>query len=242
MALAGVGAGAYFAWAPSSGSAADTPYRLAAVDRGTITASVRATGTLNPVTTVLVGSQLSGQVVEILADYNSPVKAGQVVARLYSRADPLAPRRRACRSRAGQGRPRNAKAHRSTSRAPCSSAPTPRAWTFRRSAIARRRSSPRRSAISTGRPNSPRALSARRTPSIRPGRRKRSRKPPSPLREAQIASNKAEIIGLKADIALAEAQVASAKAMILQREAKLKDIEIDLASAPISTRRSTASS
>jgi HlyD family secretion protein len=45
---------------------------------------VRATGTLNPVTTVLVGSQLSGQVVEILADYNSPVKAGQILARLYS--------------------------------------------------------------------------------------------------------------------------------------------------------------
>ncbi len=38
--------------------------------------------TLTPVTTVLVGSQLSGQIVEILADYNSVVKAGQVVARL----------------------------------------------------------------------------------------------------------------------------------------------------------------
>ena len=45
---------------------------------------MRATGTLNPITTVVVGSQLSGQVVEILADYNSPVKAGQVVARLYA--------------------------------------------------------------------------------------------------------------------------------------------------------------
>ena len=36
------------------------------------------------VTTVLVGSQLSGQIVELLADYNSQVKAGQVVARLQS--------------------------------------------------------------------------------------------------------------------------------------------------------------
>src|SRR5215207_2459098 len=76
------GAIGFFAWAPTGGSAADAPYRLASVDRGAITASVRATGTLNPITTVVVGSQLSGQVVEILADYNSPVKAGQVVARL----------------------------------------------------------------------------------------------------------------------------------------------------------------
>ena len=71
-------------WTPTGGNASDQAYRLAAVDRGPITASVRATGTLNPVTTVLVGSQLSGQVVEILADYNTPVKEGQVVARLYS--------------------------------------------------------------------------------------------------------------------------------------------------------------
>ncbi len=39
---------------------------------------------INPITTVIVGSQLSGQVVEILADYNSEVKADQVVARLNS--------------------------------------------------------------------------------------------------------------------------------------------------------------
>ena len=67
------GAIGFVAWGPTGGSAADVPYRLGTVDRGPITASVRATGTLNPVTTVLVGSQLSGQIVEILADYNSPV-------------------------------------------------------------------------------------------------------------------------------------------------------------------------
>jgi HlyD family secretion protein len=54
------------------------------VDRGDIVAIVNATGTINPITTVIVGSQLSGQVVEILADYNDQVKAGQVVARLNS--------------------------------------------------------------------------------------------------------------------------------------------------------------
>jgi HlyD family secretion protein len=66
-------------------SAASTPaYRLATIDRGSIIAIVNATGTINPITTVIVGSQLSGQVVEILADYNDQVKAGQVVARLNS--------------------------------------------------------------------------------------------------------------------------------------------------------------
>ena len=66
-------------------SNADTMvYKLAAADRGSIVAVVNATGTINPITTVIVGSQLSGQVVEILADYNDQVKAGQVVARLNS--------------------------------------------------------------------------------------------------------------------------------------------------------------
>jgi HlyD family secretion protein len=46
--------------------------------------------------------------------------------------------------------------------------------------------------------------------------------------DAQIASNQAETLGLKADLALSEANVKSAEAIILQRQAKLRDIEIDL--------------
>jgi HlyD family secretion protein len=67
-----------------SASTAETSYRLARVDRGPVVATVNSTGTINPVTTIIVSSQLSGQVVEILADYNSEVKADQVVARLNS--------------------------------------------------------------------------------------------------------------------------------------------------------------
>jgi len=59
-------------------------YRLAAVERGAIVSSVSATGTINPITTVIVGSQLSGQIIEILADYNDKVTAGQILARLNS--------------------------------------------------------------------------------------------------------------------------------------------------------------
>jgi HlyD family secretion protein len=59
-------------------------YKLAMLDRGPIVSTVTATGTINPITTVIVGSQLSGQLVEILADYNDRVTAGQILARLNS--------------------------------------------------------------------------------------------------------------------------------------------------------------
>jgi HlyD family secretion protein len=66
-------------------STANTPsYKLAAIKRGTIISTVTATGTINPVTTVIVGSQLSGQIVEIVANYNDKVSSGQVLARLNS--------------------------------------------------------------------------------------------------------------------------------------------------------------
>jgi HlyD family secretion protein len=57
-------------------------YKLVKVEQGPLTAAVAAAGTLNPVSTVQVGSQISGQIKEILVDFNSPVKAGQLVARI----------------------------------------------------------------------------------------------------------------------------------------------------------------
>lgn len=57
-------------------------YKLARVERGPLTAAVAAAGTLNPVSAVQVGSQISGQLKEILVDFNSPVKAGQLIARI----------------------------------------------------------------------------------------------------------------------------------------------------------------
>src|SRR5262245_51064018 len=52
------------------------------VERGPLQARVTATGTLSAVTTVQVGSQVSGRVHEIFVDFNSPVKKGQVLATL----------------------------------------------------------------------------------------------------------------------------------------------------------------
>jgi HlyD family secretion protein len=53
-----------------------------AVSRGTITSEIAATGTLEAVTTVEVGTQVSGTIQALYADFNSIVKKGQVVARL----------------------------------------------------------------------------------------------------------------------------------------------------------------
>jgi HlyD family secretion protein len=57
-------------------------YEKAAIDRGTITALVDTTGTLNPVTIVDVGSQVSGKIIKIYVDFNSQVKGGQVIAEI----------------------------------------------------------------------------------------------------------------------------------------------------------------
>lgn len=57
-------------------------YRTALIEKGRVVASVAASGTLNPVVSVQVGSQVSGQLKEVLVDYNSEVKRGQVIARL----------------------------------------------------------------------------------------------------------------------------------------------------------------
>jgi HlyD family secretion protein len=59
-----------------------TPYRLAEVGRGPAVTKVLAAGTIQPVVSVVVGSQVSGQVQEILVDYNDAVKEGQPIARL----------------------------------------------------------------------------------------------------------------------------------------------------------------
>jgi HlyD family secretion protein len=57
-------------------------YRFATVERGNIRSTVSATGTLNAVTTVSVGTQVSGQITELLVDFNDHVKKGQLLARI----------------------------------------------------------------------------------------------------------------------------------------------------------------
>jgi HlyD family secretion protein len=78
LAVAAVG---FWAWKKAAGN--DKPiYRFTTVERGNLEAAVSATGTLSAVTTVQVGTQVSGKIVEIKADFNDRVKKGQLVARI----------------------------------------------------------------------------------------------------------------------------------------------------------------
>jgi len=57
-------------------------YETIKLDHGNITAKVTATGTLSAIVTVQVGSQVSGRIAALYADYNSPVKKGQLIAKI----------------------------------------------------------------------------------------------------------------------------------------------------------------
>jgi HlyD family secretion protein len=70
------------AWWSSRGSDEMPKYRFARIERGPLTAAVASTGTLNPVTSVQVGTQVSGQIKELFVDFNSPVRQGQLIARI----------------------------------------------------------------------------------------------------------------------------------------------------------------
>jgi HlyD family secretion protein len=78
LALAAAGAAAWRL--RSAGPDGAFAYETAAVDRGRVVARVTASGTLSALVTVQVGSQVSGRIASLHADFNSPVKKGQVIA------------------------------------------------------------------------------------------------------------------------------------------------------------------
>jgi HlyD family secretion protein len=71
------------AWAllARGGRAAAPQYVTESVDRGPVTATVTATGVVEPIVTVQVGTYVSGPIRALFADFNSKVERGQVVAR-----------------------------------------------------------------------------------------------------------------------------------------------------------------
>lgn len=72
-----------YGWSARTPATSDAPnYRLAQVDRGTVRVAIAATGSLRARSTVDIGSQLSGQLAEVLVDFNQRVVRDQVLARL----------------------------------------------------------------------------------------------------------------------------------------------------------------
>lgn len=81
LAISLVAAGAWW-WQGSRASTGEGPWRTVPVERGDIRVAISATGTLSATSTVIVGSQISGQVTDVLVDFNDTVEAGQVIARI----------------------------------------------------------------------------------------------------------------------------------------------------------------
>lgn len=214
-------------WRGDGARSEQTPYRFAAVERGAIIATVKATGTLTPVSTVLVGSQLSGQVVEILSDFNANVKAGQVMARLAS--DQIIARRDAARADLMQGdadldvkRARVARQQATFERAKAGMVDqqAQRDRSAAQLADAKRTLDRQNDLFSTGSGSRVALDTARTAYEIAKSALASS--------EAQINSAKAELTGLEVDIKLAEAEVKASQAAIAAKKARLRDIEIDL--------------
>jgi HlyD family secretion protein len=83
LATLAVAAAGWFWW--RDGSPEATSYLTESADRGAIEVVVTATGTVNPVTTVTVGTYVSGPILELYADFNSAVTKGQPVAKIDAR-------------------------------------------------------------------------------------------------------------------------------------------------------------
>jgi HlyD family secretion protein len=230
--IAGGTAAAFYFFPQWTGAPADPAYRFAKVDRGEIVATVNTTGTINPTTTVIVSSQLSGQVVEILADYNSKVKAGDVVARLNS--DQIRAKLDAARADLAQmqamklvqeGQIEKVKADTVKARAAQADVEAQIARNealladaeriFQRQRELKQKGFTAQAALDTAR--------AQRD----------AQKSAVASSRAQLNSAKAQIVGLGADLRVAEANLQAVKAQIAQKEAAVRQIEVDLRNTEI---------
>ncbi|MEW5865176.1 MAG: efflux RND transporter periplasmic adaptor subunit [Pseudomonadota bacterium] len=201
LVLAALGATAGGAWVWYAGTAAgpETRYRLARIERGPLHAVVVASGTLNAVTTVQVGSQISGQIQEIYADFNTPVKKGQVIARI----DPATFELRVNQARADLDAAKSA-------------------VSVAQSALAAQRAERGRIAVNLAEAerdyHRKKALVEKNF--ISPAELDKAR--------TLLEATREQLKAVEAQIRVAEAQVESAQAAVKQREALLRQAEVDL--------------
>jgi HlyD family secretion protein len=232
LAITAITAGTFYYVAQWTGAPAETPYRLARADEGQIVATVSASGTINPTTTVIVGSQLSGQVVQLLADYNSTVTAGQVVARLnsdqirarvdaaladleQSRAMKLVQEAQIERVRAETGKARAAEAEMEAQVARNEALLADAERTYRRQSELHARGFVAVAAHDTARTTRDAQKAALQSV------------------EAQLDSARSQRAGLAADLRVAQAQLVASAAQIAQREATVRQIVVDLKNTEI---------
>jgi HlyD family secretion protein len=232
------GAPAAMGWMPAlpgwaGGAGTDAPrVRLAAADRGPITAVVAATGTVNPVLSVQVGSQLSGQIRELTADFNTRVTAGQAIAKLDTRT--IEARQAAAQadlqSAAAAVMVARAQAERAEAELGSAEAQLLGARARAESAAVQARDAEgelrRASALRSRGVNAERDLTRAQFAA------ERMRAEAASARAAAV-QQEAVLAGAQAAIRTGHAQVAAAEAVQAQRAAQLRQVEVDLANATI---------
>ncbi|MBX9991580.1 HlyD family secretion protein [Phreatobacter oligotrophus] len=231
--IAALGGAGWWFTGPGSLAVAEQPaWRTAKADRGDVIAAVNATGTINPISTVVVGSQVSGQVLEILADYNTQVEPGQVLARLDptqvkakldgARADLL--NVRAARQ-VQLAQIEQARADITRSEAARVDAVAKLAQVEAQLAEAERNYVRQRELGARGAVAQAVIDTARATAETQRAARDSAR--------AQIESAEASKLSLQAALKVAEAQIGSVDAQISQKEAVVRQIEVDLSNTEI---------
>jgi HlyD family secretion protein len=231
--LAGLAvAGWHFLGNQPSRAANEPNWRTATIERGSIIAAVNATGTINPTATAIVGSQVSGQVLEILADYNNAVKAGDVLARLN--AEQTMAKLDAARADLLQSRAQNAIQRAQVDRVKADMA---RLAATRADAAANIKKAEALLADAQVTLDRQMTLNQRQIASEVALQQARLQSQTSAATrdqaQAQLRSVDAQELALAAELRVAEAQVSSGEAQVAQREAILRQIEVDIRNAEI---------
>ena len=80
--LLAVAVGGWYGWSKWRPKQQATSWRTRTIERGEIVQEVRATGTVQPIKNILVGTQVNGPILKLSADFNDEVKEGQVIAQI----------------------------------------------------------------------------------------------------------------------------------------------------------------
>lgn len=206
-------AGAAVAYTLSRDGEESVSYRFAQVERGDIVSAISTSGTVNAVVTVEVGTQVSGQISELRADFNTEVKRGQLIGRI----DP-----QTFEARVRQAEAELAIAHAGVTMQIAALARTGADLASVRANLLSARS---RDGDAQRELKRKEELLARGVASARDVDRARTE---AEAAAAQAASVEAAVAGAQAQLAVARAQIQNAEAQVQQREASVEQALIDL--------------
>ena len=222
--VAGAGIGAYFY---ARHLTVSSPYQTARVVSGPLIVGISATGTLNAVITVQVGSQVSGQIKELHADFNSQVTRGQVIARIDPEIFQAQVNQAAAQVKAAQAAVLNQRAVLSKTRADLESSRAALAAAHAQTAKAQ-------VAVVDGRRNLGRQQELRQRELIAQADADAAQVASDSAvaqHEASLAQERAQAAAVESAVAqleVVEAQLQAAQAQVGQNEAALRQVQVNL--------------